>query len=210
MVPKPRAATTTLNDHRSITVCSILDKLYMTCLTGRLGEWGEENNLRADTQTGFRRDHRTEDSIFTLRTLIERHQADDTLLHVAFVDFKKAYDTVPRDKLWAKLQARGISGFMLDALKTQYANVPISVKTLEGLSAPFLSTVGLKQGDPASCDLFGFYIDDMPSAILHLGDSAALPTLNNTTVPPLLHADDLALVATSIEGLQLQLEALSE
>jgi hypothetical protein len=56
----------------------------------------------------------------------------------------------------AKLSARGINGFFLDALQAQYSEVPLCVKTPEGLTAPFMCTVGLKQGEPSSPDLFGF------------------------------------------------------
>ncbi len=210
MVLKPRATSTDLKDHRTITVCSLLDKLYSTCLTKRLSAWGEENCLRAGTQTGFRRHHQTLDNVLVLRALTERFRHDSQPLYCAFIDFTKAYDTVPREKLWRKLQARGVSGWMLDALQAQYAEVPLSVKTPEGLTSPFLCTVGLKQGEPSSPDLFGFYIDDLVPCIEALGPTATLPTLLGCPVPPLLHADDVALTSTTIEGLQRQLVELEK
>ena len=144
-----------------------------------------------------------------LRVLTERHRAEQQPLFCAFVDFRKAYDTVPRDLLWAKLKARGVHGHMLDSLKALYADVPISVKTAAGTTLPFQSTLGLKQGDPSSPNLFGLFIDDLEPAIMALGDAAALPMLDNTTMPPLLHADDLALLSTSAEGLQVQIDCLA-
>lgn len=210
MVLKPRAATTQLCDHRTITVCSLLDKLYSTCLTQRLSAWGETYCIRADSQTGFRPFHQTSDNVLVLRAATERARHDQQPLYVAFVDFKKAYDTVSRDKLWSKLQHRGVDGWMLEALQAQYANVPLSVKTPAGLTAPFTCTVGLKQGEPTSPDLFGLYVDDLPAYIQQLRSSATFPSLNGMTVPPLLHADDVALLSTSLEGLQAQLDKLQE
>ena len=210
MVLKPRAATTQLCDHRTITVCSLLDKLYSTCLTQRLSTWGETYCLRADSQTGFRPFHQTSDNVLVLRAATERARHDQQPLYAAFVDFKKAYDTVSRDKLWVKLQQRGIDGWMLEALQAQYANVPLSVKTPAGLTSPFTCTVGLKQGEPTSPDLFGFYVDDLPAFIEQLDATAAFPSLNGVSVPPLLHADDVALLSTSLQGLQAQLDKLQE
>ena len=210
MVPKPRAASMDLADQRTITVCSMLNKIYSTCLTRRLNEWGEELHLRADTQTGFRRDHRTMDNVLVLRALTERYRAEAQPLYVAFVDFRKAYDTVPRELLWEKLKQRGVSAEMVDALRAQYASVPLTVKTSAGLTTPFLLMKGLKQGEPSSCDLFTLYVDDLPATVAALGEAAASPKLGGVEIDTLLHADDLALVSTTAEGLQAQLNALAE
>jgi hypothetical protein len=209
MAAKPRARSTDLDDHRTITVCTLLDKIYSTCLARRFNEWGEEHNLRADSQTGFRKDHRTADNVLVMRALIDRYRHEKKPLYVAFVDFKKAYDTVPRQLLWAKLAQRGVPTEMLDALRAQYADVPISVKTAYGLTQPFLLAKGLKQGEPTSCDLFGFYVDDLPAAVTSLGAAAALPELGGVPIAPPLHADDLALVSETEEGLQAQLDRLA-
>ena len=42
----------------------------------------------------------------------------------------------------------------------------------------------------------------MPFEIESIGDGADFPRLASLWVPPLLHADDLAIVAMTIEGLQ--------
>jgi Reverse transcriptase (RNA-dependent DNA polymerase) len=75
-----------------------------------LMKWTELHQLRARGQAGFRRDHRTTDQTFVVRTLIEKAKADRQPLYSCFVDFKKAYDTVPRDLLWEKLQRIGVHG----------------------------------------------------------------------------------------------------
>jgi len=46
---------------------------------------------------GFRKGHSTEEHIQTLRTLIEKCIEYNTLLHLAFIDFNKAFDSV---ELW--------------------------------------------------------------------------------------------------------------
>ena len=46
----------------------------------------------------------------------------------AFVDFKKAYDSVNREILWVKLEKLGFNGLLLYAIKALYNNVQSSVK----------------------------------------------------------------------------------
>ena len=95
----------------------------------------------------------------------------------------------------------------------------MSVRTADGLSPCFQATNGLKQGCPLSPTLFGLYIDDVETEVLEAeagsgqpdrsGSRRYLPHLGcGGTVPPLLCADDMALLATSAAGLQRQLDLL--
>jgi hypothetical protein len=140
------------------------------------------------------------DNALVLNALKERNSHARAPLYVAFVDFRKAFDSVPRTRLGAKLRARGVGPMMMRVLEATYVDVPLSVRTRAGVSLPFFSTRGLKQGDPNSPNLFGLYVDDLVILIEELGAAAALPTLGGRRIPPLHHADDLALVATTRAG----------
>lgn len=206
---KPGGNPSDCSSYRGITVGTLLAKLYATVINTRITTWAEDNYLRARGQGGFRKDHRTTDQIFVLRTLIEQQRMAGTPLYVCFVDFQKAYDTVPRDQLWGKLERMGIKGFILDAIRALYADVPVCVRTRQGLTPTFQSLMGVKQGCPLSPTLFGLYIDDFEAVIMgRMG--MAMPQLGAEPAPPLLYADDLALMATTAEGLQRQLEFLGD
>ena len=41
-------------------------------------------------------------------------------VNACFVDLEKAFDRIPRDKLWAVLLQHGINGQLLTAIKSQY------------------------------------------------------------------------------------------
>ncbi|KAI3432903.1 hypothetical protein D9Q98_010485 [Chlorella vulgaris] len=147
---------------------------------------------------------------FILRALAERARSRGVKLYLCAVDFEKAFDSVDRPLLWAALQRAGIGGTMLQAIQAMYADVPVCVRTEEGLSGCFQSVLGVKQGCPLSPLLFGIFLDDFEGHIQQLGDAAALPQLAGRTVPPLLFADDMFLLSSSASGLQAQLHALQD
>ncbi len=49
--------------------------------------------------------------------------------YVCFVGLQKAYDNVPRERFWHKLERLGVRGFMLTAIQALYvcANLPMLV-----------------------------------------------------------------------------------
>ena len=171
-------------------------------------EWTERHGLRARGQAGFRKDHRTTDQVFILRTLIESSRSLKQPLFTCYVDFKKAYDTIPRDLLWLKLQRIGVHGEFLHAMQALYASVPMGVQFADGMSDTFQSLLGVKQGCPLSPTLFGIFIDDFQAELAAGAAGFALPTLAGVQTPALFYADDLALVSTTTAGLQAQLDLL--
>lgn len=205
---KPGGNPGDCSSYRGITVGTLMAKLYATVINTRLTKWAEENCIRARGQAGFRKGHRTSDQIFILRTLVEQQRLAGTPLYVCFVDFQKAYDTVPRDQLWCKLEKMGIQGHIMDAIQALYADVPVCVRTGGELTPTFQSLMGVKQGCPLSPTLFGLYIDDFEAVVLGSATGLALPALGGGPAPPLLYADDLALMSTTREGLQRQLNIL--
>ena len=200
------------DNYRGITVSTVLSKLYATVLERRISSWAEDKGLRAAGQAGFRRDHRTSDNILILRTLIESSKALKTgkqhgRLYACFVDFRKAFDTIPREKLWQHLSSIGIQGNMLAALKAYYAEVQVCVDIpLVGRSPTFPSTIGVKQGCPMSPTLFGLYIDQLESHLMSHAQDA--PDLQGQKVPVLLYADDIVLLSRSPADLQHLLHVL--
>ena len=71
----------------------------------KLYERVDENRLRdivsiSEEQFGFVRGKSTTDAIFALRQLQERYNEEQQDLHSMFIDLEKAYDRVPREKLY--------------------------------------------------------------------------------------------------------------
>ncbi len=126
------------------------------------------------------------------------------------MDFRKAFDTVPRDLLWQVLAKMGIVGRFIQCLQSMYNQDSVRVMhPTEGLSARFSCGIGVKQGCPLSPLLFGLYLDRLEKHLDALvGDSS--PQLADTVVKVLLYADDLALMSETPQGLHKQIDVLSE
>ncbi|PSC68653.1 retrotransposon Ty1-copia subclass [Micractinium conductrix] len=227
------------SDLRGIAVGALLAKLFAAGLERRVTAHAEAAGLHAEGQFGFRRQRSTEQAALALRTVIECHrqqrqcggsstrseqpqrrhtrrrrrQRGGSQLWACFVDFKQAYDRVPRAQLWQRLESMGYGGQWLRAVRALYADVPMSV-TAPGLEGRvFSATQGLKQGCPLSPTLFSLYIADWEERVLSAaaaGMPLALPQLAGQPVPPLLYADDMALLATTANGLQQQLRLLEQ
>ncbi len=63
------------NNYKGIIIGPILAKLFAMILDKRLSEWVEQHGLHAKGQAGFRKDYRTIDQLFILKTLIEQSKA---------------------------------------------------------------------------------------------------------------------------------------
>ncbi len=101
------------DNNMGIMVGPILAKLFAMILDKRLNEWAERHGLCAKGQTRFRKDYRTIDQLFILRTLIKQNKAKKKPLYYCFVDLKKAFDTMPREVLWQVLAGLKVKGGFL-------------------------------------------------------------------------------------------------
>ena len=92
-------------------------------------------------------------------------------------------------------------------IKNIYSKTYSCIKNNDSFSAVFETNTGVKQGEPLSPLLFNIYLNDL---VEYLGVNSMTPTLNEVKINSLLYADDLALVATSPEDLQVKLNLLHE
>ncbi|MCO5600245.1 hypothetical protein L7F22_054355 [Adiantum nelumboides] len=195
-------------NYRTIMVGHTLARLYASILEQRLSGWAEEKGVRAKGQAGFRRGFSTLDHILTLRAIIEEGRANGRKIYCCFVDFRKAFDTVPRARLMNRMQTLGVPKEIMWGIMTLYGSVLGRVRTPEGDSDIIQSTIGVKQGCPLSPTLFGMYIDEVSDYIDREGDRVA--QLAGTWIPLLLYADDIVLIAESPDGMQRQLDVLQK
>ena len=194
-----------VENYRGITLLSSLSKLFTTILNNRLYDYATKKGILKDEQGGFRKMHGTVDSLFILKMLIDKYvkskpQRQRNLLFSCFVDFSKAFDTVPRKKLFDKLRTVGINGHFLEVLMSMYSNDKSAVKIENKITETFPCHIGVKQGCMLSPTLFNIYLSDLPE-MLNIASTTEV-MLRERPTNCLLYADDLVIFARSPEGLQ--------
>ena len=81
-------------------IIPLLAILYGIILEKKISIWLESEGKWAKGQAGFRRQHSTMTHLITLRIIVEECRNDKSNLFCCFVDFRNAFDTVPRNNLW--------------------------------------------------------------------------------------------------------------
>ena len=140
--------TTDPGNYRGLAIGSAIAKLYSAVLLNRLEAFVTEENIISICQIGFRKLFRTADHIYVLKTIVNMKLSKGEKLYAAFIDFKKAYDTVNRQKLLDSLSKIGVGTKFVDNIKAIYNTVQYAIKVKGKVMDPILSNLGLKQGCP--------------------------------------------------------------
>lgn len=100
---------------------------------------------------------------------------------IAFVDFRKAFNSIPHDVLLHKLQAFGVAGNLWSWVKDYLANCSL-VAIVNGVKSDALPIrFGLPQGSVLDTIMFSFFCNDLPD-IAHDCDSEIHMHADDTTI----------------------------
>jgi hypothetical protein len=166
----------------------------------------EEGDKRAKGKVGFRPKNSTIDHCITVRHIIEKVWEKKEEVFCFFVDFKKSFDMVPRDKIWDRMGELGVPVHLREVVHRLYEEVKVKIRTSAGISKSFRIDIGVKQGSPLSHTIFGLYIDKLEEWLnLQFSDASLL---GDFVIRILLYENDLILIAKSALGLQEHLISL--
>ena len=175
------------DNFRGISVINSIAKIYDYVLYNRLIRWFIPDREQAGAQP----QRSCIEHIVTLRLLLNFCARRKLKLFVVFVDFSKAYDRVPRNRLMHLLKGLGCGFAMLFALFTMY-KVTNSILGVALITA----TIGVKQGSPTSCFLFTVFVNPLIRMLKdRCGEDGYLRWLH-----VLMLMDDTVILATNRES----------
>ena len=181
-------------DFRPITVGSVLTRGLHKILARRL-EGRVPVSVR---QKGFKPEEGVSINIAILGEMGTQEKRSPSSLYLAFVDFKKAFDSVSHPALLDALGWAGVGPGTREYLASYYGSASTEI---EGRGVRV--TRGVMQGDPLSPILFNMALD---FALRRLPVEVKA-TVHDHDVRYLAFADDVVLVASSREGLQRSIDS---
>ena len=127
--------------------------------------------------------------------------------YVISIDASRAFDRVTRERLWMTMIEMCIRLRIVLAMKAYYENFYIIVNNERNYAAPFITTIGFKQGGPGSPELYKIYSEHLANEIMKLLAGIIYGEMN---IDILMYADDVLLFSTSATEAQRMLDVCTE
>jgi len=124
---------TDVSNYRTIRLIPSIMKLLCAIPTNRIQRDLQERKFFAPEQAGFRSREECMSHALTLTEVVQRHFiSDQQPTYVCFIDFQKAFDTVPHEAPFLKMERAGVSGKCLAFFRALYADSWMRIRLGDG------------------------------------------------------------------------------
>ena len=199
IVPVPKkAASADIKSYRPISLTEVPRRIIEKGFSAILLPFQEK---LSPMQGGFRQRRSTVDQAAVLHQVVCQRLREPTVL--AFLDIRAAYDSVDRAILWQRCLSAGMPTTIVSVLRAMFDENQSRVVLDGACSRWFNNHVGLLQGSSLSPLLYAIFIDELAIQL-----QLKMPTvrLGDMDINSTLYADDIALIAASIETCQSMLD----
>jgi sorting nexin-29 len=132
-------------NYRGIALLCTAYKMFANILGNRLEPITER--IIGEYQAGFRPGRSTIDQLFTVKQTLEKCWENNLSVHQIYVDFKQAYDSIQRKKLYTIMYEFGLPPKLVGLVRATMTGTEAHVKVQTELTNTFEIRQGLKQGD---------------------------------------------------------------
>ena len=153
IIPLPKKGNLQLmSNYRGISLMSIAAQVYNRILLNRIR--APIDALLRKNQAGFRTGRSCIQQIHILRRIMDGAFSNDIPLFITFIDFKKAFDSIDRDMMFAILLHYGIPPEIVKAIRVLYDKSSSRVYIDGQVSEPFdITTFKVKSSHLSSSSL---------------------------------------------------------
>ncbi|XP_044760829.1 uncharacterized protein LOC123318276 [Coccinella septempunctata] len=200
--------------YRPITCLPTLFKILTALITEKITNHLKVNHLMTEEQKGSRRGVLgCKEQLVVDEVVLEHIRRSNRNAYMAFIDYKKAFDSVPHSWLIHALKIHKVSPDIVSFLETsmrQWSTV-LTLHTTEQIiqSKEIPIRRGIFQGDPLSAPWFCLALNPLSSTIVRMGHGIKIKTEQNTfNLTHLFFMDDLKIYTSSKRKLEIVLKQI--